>query len=782
MWIKPNDSASVTVVYEHFVPRRDGVYDYSASVSPGELVRDFRISVTIEDHRPLNRVTFTAPVIGDLLNHGWRESSDNDSCQERSRSVMFNMSEVEQYQFFGSHGFTGEFRAIFDLCNDSEVDVVLDVNGGRFLHFYETPAHLKSVPKHVIFLIDVSESMAGPKSQHARDAVGLLLSWLAEDDFFNIITFDDSQVSHFGQEEGLSLNRAFAIGSHMTDGDISIILDDVLEKNMSTSLVGNFTLALDEAFALDRRIWEDNNLPENAYTVLVALTDGRKYIGGGSNSRRRAVTHFHEANKLSRIPLVALGVGIDANKALLQEMAELHHNGLAFNVIEDLEVEPQLSGIREHLDDVVLKNVRLSYVGDAFARSTLTRTRFRTFRKGGAVAVAGALLPSSSFPEFEVEVTGQSTEGLYLENPAPIPLLRRNCSGEITLCSENALEGECVTVETSRANLVSFGFGNRAASANVTGDCSWIVFDGAYYASEVNETLTPGEYTMLPKKVYKAISSLKKLPGEIGQTTEEEQGALENYIGGYLGRVWAFLTIKDVLFHFETRPDRITRGEVTKAAAIAHYYDFLSPFTDFSLDNHDVNVDDGAAAAADDDDDDNDDDDDDDDDDGSSPTFFSYSDLSPVSADGDDDPVIAEQWENLKSCRPPVTCVGGFHLQPFPERLDNCTGSTLTFFTRPSFSGETVTLTSSMHQVYHETNAQRMRSLTVDGDCCWLLFELRYVDHFLKDAHFCPGATHNTLHTCRFFAGRVEKVCGRFRQDLRLTTVGSVKQIEAPVA
>ena len=59
----------------------------------------------------------------------------------------------------------------------------------------------------------------------------------------------------------------------------------------------------------------------------------------------------------------------------------------------------------------------------------------------------------------------------------------------------------------------------------------------------------------------------------------------------------------------------------------------------------------------------------------------------------------------------------------------------------------------SLSQVYHSVSAHGLRSLMADGDCCWLIFQLR------------------------FFAGNVERVCGSFEQPLRGTNVGSVKRI-----
>jgi len=56
--------------------------------------------------------------------------------------------------------------------------------------------------------------------------------------------------------------------------------------------------------------------------------------------------------------------------------------GIAENIIEDLEVGPQMRALRLHLKDVILKNVYLNYIGKDFKRQFLSKNKYKFFHAG----------------------------------------------------------------------------------------------------------------------------------------------------------------------------------------------------------------------------------------------------------------------------------------------------------------------------------------------------------------------------------------------------------------
>ena len=148
--LAPKDEVTLTLIYEMLLVRKQDQYVHSVSISPGEIVKDFQIRLTIADSNPLSNVNISAPVIGEITN-----DSVKIDGQENIVTILFSMSEVEQFHYFGSHGFTGDFNGEFDIdLTDDEVDLI--VQDQHFLHFYDIPEKMKSIPKHVIFLMDNS--------------------------------------------------------------------------------------------------------------------------------------------------------------------------------------------------------------------------------------------------------------------------------------------------------------------------------------------------------------------------------------------------------------------------------------------------------------------------------------------------------------------------------------------------------------------------------------------------------------------------------------------------
>lgn len=59
---------------------------------------------------------------------------------------------------------------------------------GYFVHFF-SPPNLKSLKKHVVFVLDISGSMSGRKIEQLQEAMRRILADLKTEDYFNIITF-----------------------------------------------------------------------------------------------------------------------------------------------------------------------------------------------------------------------------------------------------------------------------------------------------------------------------------------------------------------------------------------------------------------------------------------------------------------------------------------------------------------------------------------------------------------------------------------------------------------
>ena len=67
----------------------------------------------------------------------------------------------------------GDFEVFYDMVEDDKV-VDLIVEDDFFVHYFTVPQEeledMKSLSKHIVFLLDVSDSMSGPKLEHAKEA------------------------------------------------------------------------------------------------------------------------------------------------------------------------------------------------------------------------------------------------------------------------------------------------------------------------------------------------------------------------------------------------------------------------------------------------------------------------------------------------------------------------------------------------------------------------------------------------------------------------------------
>ena len=85
-------------------------------------------------------------------------------------------------------GMFGQFIVQYDVDLSSIGGNEIQVLDGYFVHYF-APENLQTLPRHVIFVVDVSGSMSGTKLQQTKDAMVTILDDMTEKDYFDIITF-----------------------------------------------------------------------------------------------------------------------------------------------------------------------------------------------------------------------------------------------------------------------------------------------------------------------------------------------------------------------------------------------------------------------------------------------------------------------------------------------------------------------------------------------------------------------------------------------------------------
>ena len=85
-------------------------------------------------------------------------------------------------------GMFGQFIVQYDVDLSSTRGNEIQVLDGYFVHYF-APENLQTLPRHVIFVVDVSGSMSGTKLKQTKDAMVTILDDMTEQDYFDIITF-----------------------------------------------------------------------------------------------------------------------------------------------------------------------------------------------------------------------------------------------------------------------------------------------------------------------------------------------------------------------------------------------------------------------------------------------------------------------------------------------------------------------------------------------------------------------------------------------------------------
>ena len=599
-----------------------------------------------------------------------------------------------------------------------EADIVFQDD--YFAHFYDGPQEtLEDMSSHAMFLIDAS--LSETKLKLAKEVFVSLLQNMTEteSDYFNIILFNgrygETPMHWHPNEEIMQgyVNKEDTVYEAFPVNQDNIDLAVEFVSNMQNDGVNNTeeNSYLDVAFEHAADLSENIGLSENVVSKVVIITNGMT----DPNDVAGDISHM---NLYYKLPILALGIGFDANMDALSALAS-GASDVAENIIDDMEVEEQLGNIKKHLHGTILKNLQITYQDMDGQEIDATQNIFKSFSRGSTFVVVGKLKPSQMLKT--ISITGQGLNGDYVQETEFTQTARHLGCGDAQaiLCTEPGFQGECITITNSQDNLNNLEFKRKAVSAKIEGSCSWHAFTKTKYRGD-SHILQPGAHEVLHGALFKRISSLKVTP-----KNEPKMAAKEiNPDANFLARMWASLKVRDSTMNADlTEIPQL----IQSAYEASKLNNFLTPYTDLYL---------------------NDDEDD----------VVTYEDLNPVFFQIDDQDHM-KKFENLKQCQKPVECKDNFH---FEKSVDNdsasagqgqtCTG-TLTLYSRPHFEGDNLIVDSSLSQIYHNTNGQRIRSLKTTGNCCWLLF-----DH-------------------RLFAGNVDKICGNADYPVRKGITGSVKRI-----
>ncbi|XP_068951511.1 inter-alpha-trypsin inhibitor heavy chain H1-like isoform X2 [Petaurus breviceps papuanus] len=378
--IGAGSKVSFELTYEELLKRHLGKYEIVIKVKPKQLVKQFEIEADIFEPQEISMLDAQASFLsGDMTQF------IEKSFSGKKGRVYFNPT-IDQQQTCPTctkSFLDGDFTIKYDVKRDTLCD--LQVVNKYFAQFF-APKNLKSMIKNVVFVIDISGSMAGQKIKQTRQALLKILDDIKPDDYFNFILF----------------------GGHVRAWKNSLIQATDANLQEARLFVQNFGLAgatnlngglleginiLNKAHEVDPRL--RNNAP-----IVIMLTDGEPTVGETNLTQIR----MNVKNAVQgKFPLYNLGFGENVDFTFLEAMS-LENNGAARRIYRDNDAAEQLRGFYEEVANPLLTDVEFQYPKASI--HALTENRVKQFYDGSEIVVAGQLTDGGK-KDFKAEVTGR---------------------------------------------------------------------------------------------------------------------------------------------------------------------------------------------------------------------------------------------------------------------------------------------------------------------------------------------------------------------------------------
>lgn len=259
-------------------------------------------------------------------------------------------------------------------------------------------------PKELIFVLDISGSMAGEKIEQVKGAVKYCLNQLAPADRFNIVAFNEQPT--------LFSDRAVAA----TAANVSAGLDFVgkLAAGGGTNIDGALAKGLASASA-----------EPVGPTMVVFLTDGKPTVG--ERNVADIVANAVAANETANACLFSFGVGYNVKAELLDGLGR-KNGGTTHYVEPNEDIELAVTSFYDKISKPVLTNVELAWekvkfydsypssVPDIFAGTQLTILgRYKGELADGTLGVSGERAGKAESYRYELgTVAGESRDNKYI--------------------------------------------------------------------------------------------------------------------------------------------------------------------------------------------------------------------------------------------------------------------------------------------------------------------------------------------------------------------------------
>ena len=375
--LPPLGSAVIELRLEELLQRKRGQIDFHIPLHPSLPLDKLTLDVSIQEPQSgVSRIEFIKDSNDDPENllDGIQTSSTGSSASEAT-------AHFEITDFSGS-SLPQLLRGFYDTGPLPEDGLLLpDASGTCFVHLFNPSSLLEStgpLPRNIVFVIDVSGSMAGQKLVDVKAAFAAIIQGLTDDDFFTIQTFSFNGIEdRFGPSQ--------ASDEAKQNGEAWV---QTLSAGGGTNLEGAYVEGVKQVQSMQAgRDTSGVHVP-----VVVLLSDGEATEGVTEPSEIARNVEAVNSDAAVDAKIYGLAFGEGADYGLLSAISLLN-GGRAVRIYEGFgDAATQMTDFYEgELGAIFMKDVHVSF-GGTVTLDSQTQSRFPVFAEGSEAVVRARAL------------------------------------------------------------------------------------------------------------------------------------------------------------------------------------------------------------------------------------------------------------------------------------------------------------------------------------------------------------------------------------------------------
>ena len=388
--VEANSEVSFALIYQELLERRLSKYVQRFIVQPLQIVPNLSLKASFKESQGFKDFDIKLPQ--NILNMTGSVSSAHIQASSTTRTVEYKPSVEEQKRFNADIGINGEFIVEYDV-NQRQDGGVMIIKDDCFIH-YVAPKSLQPLAKNIVFLVDVSGSMAGEKIQQARKYLLGIIDKLRPDDVFNILLFSGNVSKWRSEPQAPTITNIAAAKYYIKENvkaDGYTNINDALLESIS-SLKSSFSL------------------PGNRAHLIVFISDGEPSTGVTDKEHiRRNVLLANDGDK--RIVIFSLAYGFDLDFEFLEKLS-WDNDGEVRRIKNDQEAMTELTNFFLQIEKAVLQNVDMHYDQNMVDPNNVTRMKYQFYFDGSELVVAGRTKSAVDTPDkLDASVVGIAKGG-----------------------------------------------------------------------------------------------------------------------------------------------------------------------------------------------------------------------------------------------------------------------------------------------------------------------------------------------------------------------------------